>query len=542
MTLSGYIDLLGWEVNYNGPSYILDNTSLLFSFRHQDLTNILKMIDQKDQGYPKFSDLIFKTTTDINHNNKISVLGIYAPEKFERTIDNVYESENLYATNMPIRKEVKNLFGIKWRYLTSNNSFLTNTFYYTKSDLDLSLSRAYTDPINGQVPSKDEAPIRHNIYVENEVEFTYGLRSEFNITTPGNSVFTCGLELQRMDFDYSFIQNGLDTLYVFDQNDYRPDPNQNFIVREPENVSTDFIKELYDAAAYLQYSFTLADIITFTPGLRFDYHNYNKQVYLTPRLSLQYSISTKTSLNASGGVFYQKPQPKIIAFSTDNKELKDEIAYHFIIGISRYLGDDLKLNVETYYKILDDLVFRPDRGSIFVTNKGEGWAAGIDFSLIKRFVDKFYGQLNYSYAVSKRDDRNGYGEYNSEFNKPHILNILAGYEYNKEWSFSARWQYASGHPQDGYIIHSDVHNNIEKLRYSKEITSNNSRRLPDSHSLNIRVDYRKQFQHFAIITFIDIINVYGHLNATEERFQERDGSVEKQGFEMIPSFGLKLEL
>ena len=82
--------------------------------------------------------------------------------------------------------------------------------------------------------------------------------------------------------------------------------------------------------------------------------------------------------------------------------------------------DDLKLTTEIYYKQSGDLIVRNDRTNQLRRNDGDGWAAGIDLSLIKRLVNKFYGQINYSYAQSKRDDHNGEGEYNSDFNQPHI--------------------------------------------------------------------------------------------------------------------------
>ena len=542
VTLDGYIDLLGWEVNYNGPTHIFDRTSLILSARHQDFKKVLEMTGQKDQGHPRFSDLIFKTTTELNATHKMSLLGIYSPEKYERTIDHVYESEDFHKTNLPSLEETKGLLGLNWRVLTGEASFLQNTFYYTESDRKIEQGRAYTDPVNGELPTKDEVRVRSDIFIENQDEVHCGIKSEWTYITESHSTFFSGMELQRFDFDYGLTLSGSDTAYVFDKDDYRPDPEQKFVVRRPEFVNTSYDKRMFELSAYTQYSMLLGNKLTLTPGLRVDYHQYNEQTYFSPRLSAQYRINSKTSLNAAGGVYYQKPEPKAIALNWDNHQLNDEKAYHYILGFSRYLKDDLKWNVETYYKSFDDLIVRSDRTSKYSENSGDGWAGGIDFSLIKRFVDQFYGQINYSYSQSERNDRNGGGFYHSDFNKPHIFSILGGYELNKEWTFAAKWQYASGRPKDAYVIHPDVHHDPDYLRYSKEITANNADRLPASHSLNIRVDYRKQFRPFAVIAYLDILNVYGHLNVTEERFQERDGGIDEQGFEMMPTFGIKLEL
>ncbi len=166
----------------------------------------------------------------------------------------------------------------------------------------------------------------------------------------------------------------------------------------------------------------------------------------------------------------------------------------------------------------------------------------MDLSLVKRFVNKFYGQVSYSYSLSKRDDHNGEGKYNSDFNQPHIFNILGGRQFNKEWSVSAKWKYATGRPIDSYNIHADVHNNSDHLRYSQEVISNNTYRLDDIHSLNFRIDYRKQFSsRLALISYLDIMNVYGRKNPYDENFVEKSGEVEPLGLETLPILGLKLE-
>ena len=212
-----------------------------------------------------------------------------------------------------------------------------------------------------------------------------------------------------------------------------------------------------------------------------------------------------------------------------------------IAAFSRYLRNDLRFLSEVYYKRFDQLIVRPDRTDLVYTNDGDGWAAGIDVAVIKNFVDKFYGQVNYSYSQSKRDDNNDEGSYNSDFHQPHIFSILAGYEFNKEWSMSAKWRYATGRPTDSSSINEDIFSDPTMLRYSKEIVDNNGRRLPDFHTLNVRVDYRKQFGRLALVSFLDIVNVYNHLNANQELFLFLTGEHSDKGFGILPTFGLKLE-
>jgi len=161
---------------------------------------------------------------------------------------------------------------------------------------------------------------------------------------------------------------------------------------------------------------------------------------------------------------------------------------------------------------------------------------------VKRLVSKLYGQINYSYMQSERNDHNGAGSYVHSFNRPHMFNLLFGYEFNRSWALSLKWNYSSGRPRDGFIIHKDVHNNPDYLRYSQEIISHNTDRTDPVHALNIRVDYRYQLGPLGIIVFLDIINAYNNDNANLERFVERNGEVVKVGLGIVPTFGLKCEL
>ena len=541
-TMNASYDVIGWEYNYDGPTYLNRNTSLVFSARHQDFQNILNATGQKDLGHPRFTDLVFKTTTWINGAHKISVLGIFAPEYFDRTIRHVYESDNEEDTQLADGEESKALLGVNWRYLTSKNSFLQTSVYYENIHNKFVIGRAYTDPINGVVPSRSLAPRNPDVFVSKDGLTQYGAKSNFTYLFAKGLSTTVGVEANQYALDYRYRLNGLDTSFVFDQTDVRPNPSEYYVVLDPSQVNTSNTDTKNTFAAFNEWSYTLSDYVTFNPGVRYEYSQFNKKSTVSPRASVTYQITPRTAANAAAGVYYQTPEPGTIAADPRNRNLRSEKAIHTIVGVTRYLTDNLRLNVEAYYKSFDDLLVRPDRGSFQRTNAGDGRARGVDIGLLRRFVNKWYGQVNYSYAQSKRDDHNGEGEYNSDFNQPHVFNILLGYEVNKEWSFSAKWKYATGRPKDSFIVHEDVLSDPNRVRYSKEITGNNTRRLDPFHTLNLRIDYRKQLGRIALVGFVDILNVYGHLNVNEERFIERRGEIEKLGFQTIPTIGLKLEI
>ncbi|MDP3582985.1 MAG: TonB-dependent receptor, partial [Ignavibacteria bacterium] len=211
-------------------------------------------------------------------------------------------------------------------------------------------------------------------------------------------------------------------------------------------------------------------------------------------------------------------------------------------GVTNYLSTDLRFSAEVYYKNLWDLIVKPAYGSSAMVNRGKGYACGIDLALLKRFSDKYYGQVNYSYSVSKRKDDNNLALYNSSFNQPHIFNLLVGYQFNDNWSVSGKWKYATGRPRDSYMLHSDALGNPDKLRYSMEITSRNSRRFEDYHALHFRVDYRNQFtDNLALIAYLDIMNLYDRSNGFQDTLNPVTGKIEVEGSSMVPTIGFKVE-
>lgn len=542
VTANGTYDLLGWEVNYDGPFYGLGKTSTLISLRHQDFSKVLEITDQKDMGTPSFTDIIVKTTTELSQKHKLSILGIYSPENVDRTIDNVFEAKDQnYQTFTGKIKETKYLLGFNWRFLTGLTSFMENTFYFKRTDADQKVGRVYIDLVNGLKPTKETARTRPDYFTLKDSDYQLGWKFEFTFSPFQKSTLQFGSEIFQTNYNFMRNQNGLDTLYTFDKNDFRPDPAQYYLIYKPQDVNSKFAGKEISSNAFADFKYNVTNQLVVMPGVRYEYNGFNEKSYFSPRFSLSYQINDHIKINAATGVYYQMPELRIIAMNSQNALLKNEKANHYILGVSAYLSDDMKLTTEVYRKDFSDLVTRPDRSMLTYNNSGSGYAQGIDFGLIKKFSNRWYGQLNYSYSASKRNNNNGEGEYNADFSQPHIFNILVGYELNKEWSFSTKWKYSTGRPKDSYIVHANIFNDPNKIRYSKEIIGNNDERLNDFQSFNIRIDYRHQFGKIALVAFLDVLNVYNRLNVSEEQFIEYTGKIKEGGFKMIPTFGLKIE-
>jgi outer membrane receptor protein involved in Fe transport len=105
-----------------------------------------------------------------------------------------------------------------------------------------------------------------------------------------------------------------------------------------------------------------------------------------------------------------------------------------------------------------------------------------------------------------------------------------------------KYRYATGKPKDNYIIHRDVLNNLDYLRYSKELVGRNELRLPDFTSLDLRVNYNFKFRTANLTIFIDIVNVFNKQIANSESFNSITGQNYYDGLAIFPTGGLKFEL
>ena len=202
----------------------------------------------------------------------------------------------------------------------------------------------------------------------------------------------------------------------------------------------------------------------------------------------------------------------------------------------------MKFTVEGWYKKLDQLIVRPVAGRVEQNNAGDGYAYGVDVNLTKRLTSKVHGQIGYSWMQSRRNDHDGYGEYDFTFSQPHQVNFLVGYKPGKHWILSTKFRYATGKPTSRYIVHNNIFNNPAQVRYSEEITAINTKRLPDFISLDIRADYRFQVKRLGLTAFVDIVDVLNRQNVNGESFNQILGTTYYDGISIFPSFGLKFQL
>jgi hypothetical protein len=542
-SFSGQFDLLGATLIYDGPGYFDKKTSVFATARYQNFYLLTKLVGLKNVGLPVYGDYMIKTTTQLDPGNKLSVLAMYNPESYQKTIDNVKESDRDKMEDVGIVNTSNNkaLFGLNLRTLTSKDSYWKNVMYYRilRSNATLGTSFPLADA-KGGFADKNNIPYEPDVrYIKNN-QTELGYRSIFTKHII-NTTITAGVDLARVGMDYSRRLKHTDTLYSYTATDIRPSPSQYYIILQPQYFNALFKDFAYNTSAYLDFSFTVLDRLTLNPGIRYDYTGFADQHSISPRISGSLDLNGRSSINFATGIFYQDPLLDDVADQPSANKLRNEKTVQYILGYKNYFSNDLKLVVETYYKQLDNLTVRPFSGQTLLNNNGTGYAWGTDLNLTKRLSRNYYGQIGYSYMQSKRDDHDGQGIYNYTYSQPHIFSLLASYKPNDKWVFSTKFRYATGRPKDAFIIHNNVFNNANYIRYSQELIGKNEDRLSDFISLDVRADYRIQRKTMAVTAFIDIVDLLNRDNHSSEVFQPITGKTYYDGLAIFPSFGLRIE-
>lgn len=541
-TLSGQFDLLGATLIYDGLSGFDKKTTVFATARYQNFTLLKKVVGLKNIGLPVYGDYMLKTTTEINAKNKLSIVAMYNPEQYDKTINDVIESDKVEEISLVSTTNNKALVGLNLRTLTSKNSYWKNVMYYRNLTIDNAIGSSLPNAnADGSFSSKTNIPYENDLKTIKNNQTEIGYRSIFTQYI-NKTTLTAGVDVARVAIDYTRNLKRADTLYSFTARDFRPTPPQYFVVLQPQYFNAAFNDFAFNTSAYLDYSFTIFKTLTLNSGVRYDYTGFAKQHTVSPRLSGSLQLNGKSSLNFATGIFFQDPLLTDVADQPITNKLKNEQTIQYLLGYKNYFENDLKLVVETYYKDFDKLVVRPFSGQSLLNNAGTGFAYGVDVNLTKRLSEKYYGQIGYSYSQSKRDDNDGQGSYNYTYSQPHIFSFLGSYKPNNKWVFSTKFRYATGRPKDTYIVHPNIFNNTNFNRFSQEILLKNGARLNDFISFDIRADHHIQIKKTSITAFLDIVNVLNRFNESAEAFQPITGKNYFDGLAIFPSFGLRLEL
>ena len=313
-----------------------------------------------------------------------------------------------------------------------------------------------------------------------------------------------------------------------------------------EKIAVDFDQRFNFIEGYLQNRYDPLEFLSVTLGLRLDYFNLTDRVSVGPRGSLRFKMPGGSELRFAYGRYEISPYPWQIAQGFGNPELKENTAVHYIVELEREISSQTRLKVAGYQKDFRDLVTRDQREADLnqgYLNQGQGYARGVELSVKHRAGDRFFSWANYTYSVSKREDRPGEMERFYSFDQPHVATVTASYLLTSTWEVGAKWQYRTGNPYTPVIDAEIVpHPDTGRPRYNPIYGETNSVRVPPFHRLDLRISKSFIYQRWRWGIFLELLNAYNRKNVLDVDYN-RDYTEERNVHQLplIPYLGLTVE-
>ena len=394
-------------------------------------------------------------------------------------------------------------------------------------------------------------------------------------------------ETIKQDFDlYPFTGHKIKFGGLFTYHKFTPSVvsgSQDTVVFTPQNAQPKYARE---AALYIQDDWEVSNKIKINAGLRYslfqqtgpyniyttdaDGNRLDSTVYnagqvvktyggLEPRFSIRYGINDETSIKASvtrNLQYIHLVSNSATTLPTDlwvpsTYKVSPQQSWLYAAGLFKNFSDNMfETSVELYYKRMQNQIeyqegYTPntleDTENLFTF--GKGWSYGSEF-----FINKSRGRVTgwagytLSWVWRKFPELNSGETYPAKYDRRNDISIVAMYQLNNRWKFSAVFVYASGNattlPQRFYLV-----NGVLTQEYSRI----NEYRLPAYHRLDLSATYspkRNETRNMKSEWVFSIYNVYNRKNPYFIYFDQTgsayDGTLQVQGkqvsiFPVIPS-------
>jgi TonB family protein len=300
------------------------------------------------------------------------------------------------------------------------------------------------------------------------------------------------------------------------------------------------------------------DMLLLTPGLRLNtmFLTGAYQIWsLDPRLAIRFSPIRGGTLKTGTGFYHQPPQGPDLGFEPDDIQVGFERTWATELGWEQAFGEAITVDATFFYKRMTDLIVENTESESlddpFFINDGTGRVRGMEIMVRHHPVDRFFGWISYTLSKAERLEvpvDQGFGAAPAdaddwrpfEYDQPHILAAVAGYQLPRDWGLSTRFRYVSGNP---YTPFQGGVYNIDSTEYIPYQSADaNSERLPPFMALDFRVDKLFTFRRWQLEAYIDFLNAVRGKNP-EAVFYNYDYTEHAyiRGLPFIPSPGIRAE-
>jgi hypothetical protein len=531
---SGGISPITGRVSLEGP-IVKDKTSFIIGARSTYSGWLLRKLDSKPlrNSTASFYDVTANISHQINENNHIYLSGYTSRDKFRLNNDTAYSYSDQNAS-------------IRWKHLFNNKIYAV-------------LAGGFSH-YNYTIAS-----------VDNPVE-------AFNLTSD--------IRQLNAKADFSFFPNSKHTLNAgISSIRYALAPGKLIPAGTESLVATDILQheQGLESAAYLSENFEVSEKFSIYLGLRYSFYQYlgpkdvplyardlplqtgnitdtiqyssNKRIAdfhgAEPRISMRYALGKGSSVKISFNRMRQYIQmlSNTTAINpTDVWKLSDpyirpQIGDQLSFGFYKYLkGNTIEASVETYYKNISRMTDYKN-GAVLLMNHNletalagaRGKAYGIEL-MAKKQTGKLNGWASYTYSRSFVQTKGQFADevvnngawYRSNHDKPHAVNFIGNYKFNRRLNFSLNIIYSTGRPITLPIAKYEIDGTPRVL-----FGPRNQERIQDyfrtDASINVEGNHKVRKLAHSSWTFA-VYNLLGRANPYSVYFVSENGRI--RGYKM----------
>jgi len=466
---------------------------------------------------PDYWDFQYKVTHKINPKTTLTALGVGAIDNFYFEAPDDATPENLYILSAtPGVNQWNYTQGFTLKQLI-NNGFWNLTL--SRNMLDNRLDQFAENSDGKQADESKRILGIQSQEIENKLRFDINRYA-------GNWKFSAGVMAQYVKYNnqsYARIRAEVrDSAGIIVQ----PAVEQRF------NTAIDFFK--FGGFGQVNRTF-FNERLGLSAGVRVDGNTFtddgaNILNTFSPRFNVRYALAQKWKLNASVGRYFKTPLYTVLGFrdasgTLVNKDQPYLRSDHYVTGLEFVPTRALRFTLEGFYKKYADYpvsafdgVSLANRGGGFgilgnerVLAIGTGEAYGLELFVQQKLNNNLFFTGSYTLFWSKFSNANG-ELIASAWDNRHLLSLLAGYKFKRNWELGAKYRLQGGVPYTPLDLEAS------RLNYATIGTGvlDNSRlntlRLGNFSQLDLRLDKKWNFRRTTFDVFIDIQNVLNTVN------------------------------
>jgi hypothetical protein len=526
---SGGISPITGRISLEGP-IIKNKTSFIIGARSTYSGWLLRRLDDKAlrNSSASFYDVTANISHQVNDNNNIYLSAYTSKDKFKLNNDTAYSYSDQNAS-------------IKWKHLFNTKLYGVATAGFSHYNYSVESTR---NPLNAFTMAFD---IRQ---VNAKADFSYFPNSRHTINA--------GISTIRYDLQPGKIE---------------PYSNESIMA---EDILQD--EQGMESAVYVSENFEVSPKLSLNVGLRYSFYQFlgPKDVYeyapnapldtaniintvhypsnktiatyhgAEPRISVRYVLSKLSSVKVSFNRMRQYIQmlsnttainPTDI-WKLSDRYIKPQVGDQVSFGFYQYLkGNTIELSFETYYKDIKSMADYKN-GAVLLLNPhletdvvdARGKAYGMEF-MVKKLSGKVNGWVSYTYSRSLLQTKGNFPDetvnegswYASNYDKPHALNFIGNYKFNRRFNFSLNFIYSTGRPITLPIAKYDV-DGTTRIFYSDR----NQYRIPDyiRTDISINIEGNHKVRKLAHSSWtVAVYNLFGRANPYSIYFVSENGKI-----------------